>query len=71
MREIAERLSAGVAILEEVQQMRRATGDPTWGHDTEYAVLIAELWDLEEEILQDPGALKYELVRVPRGYTSQ
>ena len=69
MNEIAERLKAGVAILEEVEQKRRETGDPKWGYDTEYAILVAELWDLEEEILQDPGALRYELVRVPRGYT--
>ncbi len=71
MTEIAERLKAGVAILEELEQKRRETGDPGWGRDTEYAVLVAELWDLEEDILSDPGALRYELARVPRSYSSQ
>ena len=35
-----------------------------WGYDTEYAIIVAELWDLEEDILRDPGALESQLVRV-------
>jgi hypothetical protein len=71
MSEIAERLKAGVAVLSELQHYRQETGDVRWGDDTEYAILVSELWDLEEDILRDPGALTSELVRVPRDYTSQ
>jgi hypothetical protein len=67
---IGERLNAGVAVLAEIQRKRRETGDPHWGDDTEYAIVVCELWDLEEDILRDPGALINEMVRVPRGYTS-
>jgi hypothetical protein len=55
---IRERLAKGVAILEELEQMRLRLGDPRWGFDTEYAIIVAELWDLEEDILCDPGALE-------------
>ena len=71
MTEIRERLKAGVAVLAELQQKRLETGDPRWGYDTEYAILVAELWDLEEDILQDPGALRYEVIRVPLDYASR
>ena len=55
---IRERLANGVAILEELDAMRLRLGTPDWGSDTEYAIIVAELWDLEEEILLDPGALE-------------
>ena len=67
MSNIAERLQRGVAILEELEQKRRETNAPRWGHDTEYAIIAVELRDLEEDILSDPGALEIELVRVRRG----
>jgi hypothetical protein len=65
MRNLAQRLSMGAAILEALDQKRIETGDPAWGQDTEYAIIVAELWDLEEEILLDPGALEAELIRDP------
>ena len=65
MTDIAERLKASVAILEELEDGRLQTGDPRWGLDTEYAILAAELWDLEEDIFRDPGALRFDLVRLP------
>ena len=57
MSDIAERLRTSAAVLVELQQKRLETGDPSWGHDTEYGILVTELWDLEEDILRDPGAL--------------
>jgi hypothetical protein len=67
MSNIAERLRRGVAILEELDQQRRETNAPRWGHDTEYAIIATELEDLEQDILCDPGALELQLVRVRRG----
>jgi hypothetical protein len=58
MTSIQQRLSRGVAILEELEQTRLRLGDPHWGSDLEYAIIVAELWDLEEDILRDPGALE-------------
>jgi hypothetical protein len=63
---IAERLQRGVAILEELEQESRETNAPRWGYDTEYAIIAAELRDLEEDILSDPGTLEIQLVRVRR-----
>jgi hypothetical protein len=66
MSNIAERLQRGVAVLEELEQRRRETNALRWDYDTEYAIIAAELSDLEEDILSDPGALGIELVRVRR-----
>jgi len=62
---IRERLEKGVAILEELAAMRLGLGIPDWGADTEYAVIVAELWDLEEDIIGDPGALEPFVSIVP------
>ena len=67
MSNIATRLQRGVVILEELEQKRRETNTPRWGHDTEYAIIATELEDLEQDILCDPGALELQLVRVRRG----
>jgi len=67
MSDIADRLQQGAAFLEKLRQQRLETGAEDWGRDAEYAIVVAELWDLEEDILRDPGALKPELARVPRG----
>jgi hypothetical protein len=66
MTELKERLEKGAEVLANLDQKRLETGTPRWGYDTEYAILMAELWDLEEDILRDPGALEPQLVRVRR-----
>lgn len=66
MSAIAERLKEGAAALDRLDRMRVLTGDRDFGRDDEYAILIIELWDLEEEILSDPGAPEPMLVPVRR-----
>jgi hypothetical protein len=55
------RLQRGVAALEEaleeLEQKRRETNAPRWGYGTELAS-IAELWDLEDDILCYPDAME-------------
>ena len=66
MNEIVHRLEEGAAALDRLDQMRTLTGDPDFGRDDEYAILTTELWDLEEEILGNPGALERMLSPVRR-----
>ena len=66
MSAIAERLKEGAAALDRLDRMRALTGDRDFGRDDEYAILIMELWDLEEEILSDPGTLEPKLMPVRR-----
>ena len=57
MFELAARLKHGAAILDELEQKRVNGSETEDDYDLEYSILIAELWDLEEEILMDPGPL--------------
>jgi hypothetical protein len=66
MNAIAQRLKEGSAALDRLDQMRALTGDREFGRDDEYTILITELWDLEEEILCNPGAPEPMLVPVRR-----
>ena len=66
MSAIAQRLKEGAAALDRLDRMRALTRDRDFGRDDEYTILIMELWDLEEEILGDPGALEPMLVPVRR-----
>jgi hypothetical protein len=68
MEDLRERLARGVEILAALDEVRRQLDLPNWGQDTEYAIIVAELWDLEEDILRDPGALEpYVFVAPPQG----
>jgi len=63
---LSERLKRGVLRLEQFDQKRIENTMTPEDYDEEYGIVITELWDLEEEIARDPGALQPYLVRVPR-----
>jgi len=62
MEDLFRRLSAGAAILDELERKRDIGALSPADYDLEYSILIVELWDLEEDILTDPGALEPYLV---------
>ena len=63
---IRKRLEKGVALLEQLDKQRLETCTPGLGYDAEFEIVTRELWELEEEILRDPGPLASQLVRVRR-----
>ncbi len=64
MNTTAQRLHEGAAALEALDRVRTLTGDRVFGLDDEYAIVIAELWDLEEEMIANPAAFELSAVRV-------
>ena len=66
MTKIQKRLEKGVAMLQQLDQQRLETCTPQLGSDAEFEIVTRELWELEEDILQDPGALASQLARVRR-----
>jgi hypothetical protein len=66
MDDLQQRLAKGAALLADLDQKRRDTRTPQWGYDTEYLIISQELRQLEIDILEDPGALESQLVRVRR-----
>ncbi|MBZ5726682.1 MAG: hypothetical protein LAP87_16985 [Acidobacteriia bacterium] len=66
MREIKDRLEKGVAALARLELRRQDTRTPQWGSETEHLIIDYELRQLESDILNDPGALESQLVRVRR-----
>jgi hypothetical protein len=61
MRSVAERLQAGVTVLEGLHQTRIETGDPRFGWDLEQSIIETELQELEQD-----SVLSEELVYVRR-----
>jgi hypothetical protein len=57
MRELAKRLSLGAEILDALERKRRKRALTPEDIDREYIIVADELWDLEEEIIRNPGAL--------------
>jgi hypothetical protein len=51
------------AILSLIEQARTETGDETLGREVEEAILDTQFHELEEEILENPGAFEPWLVR--------
>jgi hypothetical protein len=66
MSEIGERLEKGFGVLQRLERRRLDTRTPQLGYNAEYLIIAAELRQLEADILQDPGALESQLVRVRR-----
>ena len=66
MGELTARLKKGAAALEEFDRKRTGHAMTAEDYDQEYIILATELWDLEEDILGDPGALEQLLVPVRR-----
>ena len=63
MRSISERLQQSVATLDALDRRRDEMHSPMHGADTEWSLIERELRELENEILQNPGALEKFLVR--------
>jgi hypothetical protein len=66
MHEIKERLEEGVRLLQSLEMRRLDTRTPLLGYNAEYLIIARELRQLEADILQDPGALESQLVRIRR-----
>ena len=66
MNDLLERLKRGAEILERLGQKQAEHSMTAEDYDEEYGILITELWDLEEDIVTDPGALQACLVPAPR-----
>jgi len=57
MGDISERLKKGAVVLTELEVKRQAHTLTAEDCDREYIIIADELWDLEEEIVMNPGAL--------------
>jgi hypothetical protein len=63
MSNAGDRLRLGEAVLALIEQKRVETGDESLGADIERAVLNTQFQELEDEILENPGAFEPWLVR--------
>ncbi len=67
MSNTAVRLELCEAILALIEQKRAETGDETLGAAIERVVLDSQFFDIEQEILENPGAIEPWLIRRRRG----
>jgi hypothetical protein len=51
------------AILALIEKQRIQTGDGTLGADIEQVIIESQFRELEDEILEDPGAIEPWLIR--------
>jgi hypothetical protein len=63
MSKAADRLKLSEAILSLIEQQRAESGDALLGTDIEEFLIEAQFHDLENEILENPGAFEPWLVR--------
>jgi hypothetical protein len=63
MRSLKERLEQSVATLETLDRKRAEMRSPAHGQDTEWSLIERELREIEQDILDEPGALEKFLVR--------
>ena len=63
MSNAADRLKLGEAVLALIQQKRAETGDQSLGSDIERVIVDSQFRDLEQEILENPGAFEPWLIR--------
>lgn len=66
MRSVKERLEQSVATLGTLERRRQQMRTPTLGQDMEWSLIERELREIEEDILEDPGALEKFLIRIRR-----
>ncbi|SPE33659.1 conserved hypothetical protein [Candidatus Sulfopaludibacter sp. SbA6] len=59
----ADRLKLCEAVLALIEQKRAETGDEFLGADIERVIVESQFRELEQEILEDPGAFEPWLVR--------
>jgi hypothetical protein len=67
MSNTADRLELCQAILALIEQKREETGDEFLGAAIERVVLDSQFQELENEILDNPGAIEPWLIRRRRG----
>ncbi len=53
-------------MLQRLDKRRLDTKSPKLGYNAEHLIIARELSELENDILQDPGALEAHLVRLRR-----
>jgi hypothetical protein len=63
MSNTADRLELLEAILALIEQKRAETGDPTLAEGIERVVIDSQFRELENEILENPGAIEPWLIR--------
>ncbi|HUA62845.1 MAG TPA: hypothetical protein VML19_29075 [Verrucomicrobiae bacterium] len=63
MSNAADRMKLCEAVLALIEQKRAETGDETLGSGIERVVLDMQVREIEEDILEDPGAFEPWLVR--------
>ncbi len=63
MSSTTDRLKLYEAILDLIEQKRTETGDPSLAESVESVIVESQIHDLEQEILEKPGALEPWLVR--------
>jgi hypothetical protein len=57
------RVELSEAILALIEKQRIQTGDGTLGADIEQVIIESQFRELEDEILEDPGAIEPWLIR--------
>jgi hypothetical protein len=67
MSSMADRLQLCEAVLSLIEQKRETTGDPLLGESIERVVLDLQFQELEQDIMQNPGAIEPWLIRRRRG----
>jgi hypothetical protein len=67
MSTMADRLELYEAILNLIEKKRAATGDELLGASIERVILDSQFHELEQEILEKPGAIEPWLVRRRQG----
>jgi hypothetical protein len=67
MSNTTDRLQLFEAILTLIERKRSDTGDPELASAVERAVIDSQFRELEDEILENPGAIEPWLIRKRRG----
>lgn len=67
MSNTTDRIELMEAILALIERKRTETGDPLLGSAVEHAVIESQFRDLEDEILENPGAIEPWLIRKRKG----
>jgi hypothetical protein len=67
MSNTTDRLELCAEVLSLIERKRMETGDETLGTSIERVVLDAQFQELEQEIMESPGAFEPWLIRRRRG----
>lgn len=64
LEKVKNRLALGVSLMEELERRRREKNSRLIGAHIECLIVAEEIWELEQDIRQDPGALECYFPRV-------